>query len=266
MIYVIELMVKACVETIYLTGMIILIGLLLGLLRNNSLKNFQRRFGSRSLIVTGFIGVPVHELSHAIFALVFGHKINKIKLLQRPDENGVMGYVQHSYNQRSVYQQVGNFFIGIAPMFGGVISIIALMRIMIPKAYNSFINILVKDSSLTVLNKSTIAGIINSYIGLLKVIFSIKNFENPYFYIFLFAAICISAHISLSSADIRGASKGILIMFALIIILNIVGLTKYISVAGIIRYNIMLTGFLLVALIFSLITYAISKIFTLLIP
>jgi hypothetical protein len=258
MTFVIELLIRTCLETVYLTGMIILIGLLLGVLRNNSIRNFQRSFGSKALMVTGVIGVPIHELSHAIFALIFGHKIKKIKLLQKPDENGVMGYVQHSYNQSSIYQQIGNFFIGIAPIFGGIFSIIALMRLIIPKAYADFISILVKSLKVTVLNKSTIEAMINSYVGLLKVIFSLKNLENPYFYIFLFVAICISSHISLSSADIKGASRGLWVIFIILLILNILNLSKYILDINLIRYNILITGVLMVAIILATITYLIS--------
>ena len=154
-----------------------------------------------------------------------------------------MGYVQHSYNKRSIYQQIGNFFIGIAPIFGGIFSIIALMRFIIPQAYNRFINILVKSLHVTVLNKSTIEGIMNSYAGLIKVIFSLKNFENPYFYIFLFVAICISSHISLSSADIKGASRGLWVIFLILFILNALNLSKYILAIDLIKYNILITGF-----------------------
>lgn len=261
MTFIIELLIRTCIETAYLIGMIVLVGLLLGVLRNNSIRNFQRRFGSKALMITGFIGVPIHELSHAIVALLFGHKINKIKLLQKPDENGVMGYVQHSYNQGSVYQQVGNFFIGIAPIFGGIFSIIALMRYIIPQAYNGFINILVKSLHVTVLSKSTIEGIINSYSGLVKVIFSLKNFENPYFYIFLFISICISSHISLSSADIKGTSRGLWIIFLILFIVNTLNLSKYILAIDLIRYNILITGVLMIAVILSTITFLISFVF-----
>ncbi len=261
MIFVIELLIRTCIETVYLTGMIILVGLFLGLLRNNSIRNFQRGFGSKALMVTGLIGVPIHELSHAIIALLFGHKITKIKLLQKPDENGVMGYVQHSYNKRSIYQQMGNFFIGIAPIFGGVFSVIALMRFIIPQAYDRFISILVRSLHVTVLNKSAIEGIMNSYVGLLKVIFSLKNFENPYFYIFLFVAICISSHISLSSADIKGASRGLWVIFIILFILNALNLSKYILSLDLIKYNILITGFLIISVILSVITFLISLIF-----
>ena len=258
--FIIELLIKTCIETVYFVGIIVLVGLLLEVLRNKSIINFQRSFGSKAVMITGIIGVPIHELSHAIFALLFGHRITKIKLIQKPDENGVMGYVQHSYKQGSVYQQVGNFFIGTAPIFGGTFSIIALMRFIIPQAYNRFMNIMVESLHVTVLNKSTIQGIINSYSGLLKVIFSPKNFENPYFYVFLFIAICISSHISLSSADIKGAFTGLWVIFLILFILNAVNLSKYVLTIDLIRYNILITGVLMIAVILSTATFLISLI------
>ena len=260
MTFVTELLIRTCLETVYLIGVIVLGGLLLGVLRNNSIRNFQRVFGTKALMATGCIGVPIHELSHAVFALLFGHKIVDIKLFQKPDVNGVMGYVYHSYNQDSIYQQVGNFFIGIAPIFGGAFSIIALIKSIIPQAYNRFINILVKSLNVTALNKSTIEGIMNSYLGLIKVIFSLKNFENPYFYIFLFTAMCISSHISLSHADIKGASKGLLFIFLILFILNALNLSKYILAIDLIKYNILITGILIIALVLSTVTFLISLI------
>ena len=171
-----------------------------------------------------------------------------------------MGYVQHSFNPDSVYQQAGNFFIGIAPIFGGAFSIIAFMKLIIPQAYNSFINILVKSLHIIALNKITIEGIMNSYLGLIKVIFSLKNFENPYFYIFLFIIICISLHMSLSSADIKGASMGLLFIFIILFILNALNLSKYITTIDLIRYNIFIIGILIIAVFLSAITFLISSI------
>lgn len=262
MTFVIRLLARSFIETVYISGMVILVGLLLGVLRNSSIRNFQRSFGSKALMITGFIGVTIHELSHAFFAVLFGHRITKIKLLQKPDKNGVMGYVQHSYNQTSIYQQIGNFFIGIAPIFGGISSIIALMHFTIPQAYNKFIHILGESLNITTLNKDTMEGIINSYTELVKVIFSLKNFENPYFYLFLFISICISSHISLSYADIKGASKGLGVIFLIVVILNALNLSKYIFAVDLIKYNVLLTGFLIIAVILSTITFLLSLIFT----
>jgi hypothetical protein len=258
MLFLLDLLFRTCAETIYITGMIILLGLLLGILRTYSINNLSRSFGRTAVMVTGFIGVPVHELSHAVFAVLFGHKVTDIKLLQKPDENGVMGYVNHSYNKLSIYQQIGNFFIGTAPIFGGVISLIALMHFTIPQTYNQFTHMIIKNLYAEALNKSTLEGILSSYGGLIITIFSLRNFENPLFYIFLFVSICISSHISLSFADIKGASRGLGAIFLILLILNIFGLAKYIAAFEIVRYNILLTGVLIVAVFLSVITFLLS--------
>lgn len=259
------LLIKPLIETIYLTGMIILIGLLLGVLRNGALKNFMKSFGFKSVMITGFIGVPIHECSHALIAILFKHSITDMKLLQKPDASGTLGYVRHSYNPKSIYQQVGNFFIGIAPIFGGLISLILLMKFLLPASYAEFIKISTRNLSITSINTEVIKGITNSYYELIRTIFAKSNFDNPYFYLFLFLAICISSHISLSRADINGAFGGLVLIFLIIIILNMFGFTNFISVADIVKYNVVLTGFLLVALIFSMITYIISGVSALLI-
>ncbi|MBU3218401.1 metalloprotease family protein [Clostridium estertheticum] len=254
----IDLIIKTCLDTIYMTGMIILVGFILGFLRNHSIENFQRSFGWKAVAITAIIGVPIHELSHAILCLVFRHKISKLVLLQRKDENGVLGYVNHAYNPNSIYQQTGNFFIGIAPIFGGISAIIALMYTIIPKTYNQFISISMVNINITKINSVSLNGILNSYIDLIKIIFSVTNFSNPYFILFLFLAICISSHISLSSADIKGASKGLIVIFFIVLALNTFGFSKFVMAQGLLKYNIILIGFLIVSLIFSGITYLVS--------
>lgn len=253
------LSLQTIVETLYLTGMIILFGLILGILRKNSIKNFQRSFGIKSILITGFIGVPIHEISHAIFCLIFRHKITDIKLYQEPDEDGTMGYVNHSYNPNNAYQQIGNFFIGVAPIFGGIVSIIALMRLIIPNTYNGFVEVSIGNLQITTLNKNILNEVMVSYCYLVKTIFTFSNFKNPYFYIFLFIAICISSHISLSYADMNNCLNGLSVLLLFVFILNILGVSKYISIFQILKYNIVLTGFLIVALLFSVITFVISK-------
>ncbi|OAA91960.1 hypothetical protein [Clostridium ljungdahlii] len=260
--FLIQMLIRACIETVYLTGIIILVGMLLGIMRNYTIKNFARSFGMKSIMITGFIGVPVHEMSHAIFAAIFGHKITAVKLLQRPDENGVMGYVEHSYNQNSIYQQIGNFFIGTAPIFGGILSVVGLMHFMIPRAYDEFISILKVNSHVTVINKAAAVHIFSMYKVLVKTIFSTANFHNIYFYIFLFIAICICSHISLSYADIRGATGGLITIFLVLLILNVVGWTKYLSIENITKYNVLITAFLILAVLLSAITFLISLVLT----
>lgn len=88
------------------------------------------RFWGRNLFLYGFgwLGCSVHELSHAFFALIFGHKIAEVVLFE-PNSNGEsLGHVSHSYNKSSIYQKTGNFFIGISPLlFGGIILFLCVL-------------------------------------------------------------------------------------------------------------------------------------------
>ncbi|KMT22496.1 hypothetical protein [Clostridium cylindrosporum] len=255
-----ELLLKTFIETTSFTGAIILVGLILGYLRTQTIQNFQRSFGWKAIMITAVVGVPIHELSHTIFSLIFGHRINKIKLIQRPDENGTLGYVQHSYNPLSIYQQVGNFFIGVAPIFGGITALIIFMRQLVPTAYTKLIDILTKNLSINTLDTDVIRNITTSYWEFIKTFFSLSNLGNIYFILFLFLAICISSHISLSTADIKGAFKGLVIMYIFLLIVNALIGYNYILDISLLKYNIILIGFLIVSLIFSLITYLISLI------
>ena len=92
------------------------------------------RFWGRNLFLYGFgwLGCSVHELSHAFFALIFGHKISEIALFEPNSDGESLGHVSHSYNKNSIYQKTGNFFIGISPLlFGGIVlffSVLLLFR------------------------------------------------------------------------------------------------------------------------------------------
>lgn len=90
------------------------------------------RFWGRNLFLYGFgwLGCSVHELSHAFFAIIFGHKITEIELF-KPSSNGEsLGHVSHSYNKRSIYHKIGNFFIGISPLLsGGIVLFLSVFLI-----------------------------------------------------------------------------------------------------------------------------------------
>lgn len=51
-------------------------------------------------LLTGLIGIPIHELGHAYFCLIFGHKIKNIKLFSFSSFEYSLGYVNHSYNPK----------------------------------------------------------------------------------------------------------------------------------------------------------------------
>ena len=77
---------------------------------------FNNRLSRIVFKLTTIVSTPIHELSHAVACVVFGHKITGIKLLDLSFSNSTLGYVNHSWNTRSAYQSMGCFFIAIAPL------------------------------------------------------------------------------------------------------------------------------------------------------
>ena len=97
---------------------------------------------------------------------------------------------------------------------------------------------------------------------LLKSLFTIGNLLNPSFWLFLFIAICISAHIALSKPDIKGSIDGVVVMFIVLFLFNIIaGLFQYDSnqlIGQVMKYNMYLIAFSSVALLFSCLSTLVS--------
>jgi hypothetical protein len=74
----------------------------------------KRRFviGYIEAVVYNFICVPIHELSHLIFHIIFGHKVTDVKLFP---SGGDPGHVSFKYNKASVYQRMGCYVSAIGP-------------------------------------------------------------------------------------------------------------------------------------------------------
>jgi len=77
-------------------------------------------FGYKAIYFTGWIGTPVHELSHALVAILFGFKIISISLFKPEPGTGVLGYVEYQYNNKSLLHNVGCFWVGVAPLLGNI--------------------------------------------------------------------------------------------------------------------------------------------------
>jgi hypothetical protein len=255
-------MLLSFTEMVYLLGSLIAVGLLLGYLEKWSNTFLFRAFGYKAIMCTAWIGTPIHELGHAVMCILFGHKVRKIKLLQWRSEDGVLGYVAHEYNPRSVYQRVGNFFIGTAPIITGTISLILVMYFLIPDSYHLFKGDVNAQTATSIGFFDVIQTMGLSILSLFNNLFILKNFMNPLFYLFLYVSICISSRMALSKADVKGAANGLIVIFGLIVFVNLiasfVNMNTMDTIAMILKYNAYVLAFLSVALFFSLINLVIS--------
>lgn len=86
---------------------------------NYAKQKLVNNFGDKSQVMFGGLGVIVHELAHLVTALIFRHHIDDFKLLEprQYQYTGQLGSVEHSWNKNNWYESLGNFFIGLAPVF-----------------------------------------------------------------------------------------------------------------------------------------------------
>jgi len=170
-------------------------------LASNSLRqSLARLLGDNAYIYLTAPGVAIHELSHAFFCLVFGHKIREMKLFS-PADDGTLGYVSHSYDPKNFYQRTGNFFIGTGPVWGGIFVLYLFSRILLPE---------------TMLPFSGRIG--NDLTAFLDGIFSISSWTNWKFYLWLYIALTVGSHITLSKSDLKGAADGLLILCVIVML------------------------------------------------
>jgi hypothetical protein len=220
-----NVLVATLSQLLIFPGLLLLFGLVLYLLARMSRLTLAKSAGDRAgIYLTGWIGVPVHELGHAFFCLLFGHKINKISFFDPGAEKGTLGFVNHSYNSRNLFHQVGNFFIGIGPMIMGTVIIFLLMFFLLPSLQQQLAplqnNPLHFDGNagfypalFSVFSAAeATTGILTRYI-----------FDSDYrFWIFLYISICIASYMELSPSDLKGAAKGFLALVILVLVLNMI--------------------------------------------
>jgi hypothetical protein len=258
----INILLISFIEILYLLGVLIAVGLVLGVLERYSNTFLVRAFGWRGVLVTAWIGTPIHEIGHLIQCFIWGHRVSKVKFLQLNSPTGVLGYVQHHYNPNSIYQQVGNFFIGLGPIFSGIGSLIFGMYLLVPKSYETFKAYIHQHIILEKLDINVLTTIWGAVLAISKSLFTLHNLFNPLFWIFIVIAISISSHIALSKSDIQGSAKGLLMIFFVMVLFNIgagiLGFNTYRIIVKIAEYNAYVLAFSSIALLFSLITLVIS--------
>ncbi len=247
-------------ETFCVTGLLILIGIILGVLEGRANLYVQRVFGRKGIMLTAWIGTPVHEFGHLIMCYLFRHDVKEFKLLALRRKDGVLGYVQHGWDPKSLYQNIGNFFIGMGPIFSGTAALIMGMYLLLPGSFSSFADFLALEP--TRLDSEILVQIFVLTAELFGSIFSAENVGNLNFWIYFALAIGISSHMALSKEDLKGASRGLVTIFFFIFLVNVIALLLKTDLSGIflnvLALNIYLLAFSMVSIAFSLIRLFLS--------
>jgi hypothetical protein len=258
----IHTIILSFLELVYLLGVLIAAGFILGLIEKLSNRYLIQAFGPRGVLLTAWIGTPIHEIGHLLMCFIWGHRVTRVRLLQLNRSDGILGYVEHQYNPNSIYHQVGNFFIGMGPLFSGIGSLILGMYWFVP---NTFLNLTLQihqHIGMEKINYSVLKTLGKAVISIIESLFAIQNLFSPTFWIFIIAAFSISSHIALSKADIEGSAKGLVMIFSLLVLFNIIAeilnIDSYKLIVRIAEYNTYVLVFSSIAIIFSIVTLMIS--------
>ncbi len=207
----IDVIICMLLQIVFTIGIILIFGTLISLCN----KAFYSQLGKRAKLVcyaTGFLGTPVHELSHALFCIIFGHKIVDVKLFSLDPDDGNLGYVKHSYNKKNIYQTAGNFFIGIAPIIGITAVMYLLSMWLMPAFTEKITNVAISGEY------SDVASLWEIFKDIMLTF--VSQFTTYQWWIFLLISIPLALHMTLSKADIKGATTGIIATLIALAIVN----------------------------------------------
>ncbi len=203
-------------------------GLVLAALMH-SLSGFVERRTSRVLggaayLLFGWLGTAVHETGHALFCLLFGHRITGIKLFDFAPRDGTRGHVRHTFDPANPWQQVGNFFIGIAPiLFGTLVIVLAARWLLGAEAFGRMTEPLPPGGAVRTpgdwlaLARHVVAGAGAA----LAALGDPQRLLAWRTWVFLYLTIAVGGSISLSSADLKGALAGFGTLVFLVLIANL---------------------------------------------
>ncbi|MCD8307530.1 MAG: metalloprotease family protein [Clostridia bacterium] len=208
-----DVFLSLLLQIVFTVGIIVIFGLLISLCNRAFYSNFKRH-GITVCYITGFIGTPVHELSHALFCLIFGHRIVEMKLFQVSSSDGTLGYVTHTYNKRNIYQNIGNFFIGIAP----ILVIAAIMFVIAYFLLPSFTDTL--HTLPATIEEVQFVPLVKNIWEIIKSFFSLIGTWQ--WWVFLIIGLFLCLHMTLSTEDIKGAWSGFITLVILLLVVDLI--------------------------------------------
>lgn len=210
-----EILTNLAIQLLLTVGILVAFGLLIALSRRLFCR-ITGRAGPRILLATGIVGTPVHELSHAVMCLLFGHRITEMRLFSFSGD-GALGYVSHSYDPHNLYHRIGCFFIGIAPILGGSAVLLLLLSLLVPQGFSEVSALLLSPRG-----EGVLADYFSRFFGVLAAVLSPRHANEIGWWIFLLLALMIAGHMEISAADIRSGTEGFWFLAVLLLSLDTV--------------------------------------------
>ena len=201
------------VQIVFAFGFVILCGMVISFCN----KCFYDACGDAAfgiVRVTGLIGTPVHELSHALMCVLFGHTITKMKLVNADRRSKTLGYVEHTYYKTNLYHQIGNYFIGISPILAGGAVVLLFVWIFMPD--------MLSDITGQISGVLGLESVPRLLVDMWRVLFHRSNFANIRYWIALLLSLTVVLHMEISRSDIKSGLRGFGVLAAMFLIADLI--------------------------------------------
>lgn len=195
-------------------GLFFVLGFIHSIIYKLTIKYFSRVFGWTGIIVTGVIGTPIHEISHWLMAKIFRHQVHSVSLFSPDRNSGKLGHVEHSYDRRSSYQSMGNFFIGSSPIIFCSAALIVLLYFFFPNPTAIITPLITLPHS--------IQEFLYAWSTSFGTAWAQIEFNNWKFWVFFFLSLSIALHMAPSSYDQKTMWKGFFHISLLMLVINII--------------------------------------------
>lgn len=250
---------------------VFIFGLLIHLISQLTFKSLGNAFGPKGTYLVAWLGTPIHELGHALFCLIFLHKIEQIHFFKPDEATGTLGYVYHTWSKKNPWHVIGNFFIGVGPVVLGCAVLFGLFYFLIPDSGSVWNTIITNVSNIE--KGSPLASYLtvfrDSALSIIQLIFTWSNLALWQFWVFLYLSICVASNVRLSWLDIKGSLSGLGCVILPFLILNLILLLTGRTTDSVFPYTASVLGavysLLILALIMVLIgfilIYLLSSIF-----
>jgi len=165
---------------------------------------------------------------------VFRHRVDDVAFFEPDRKSGRLGYVRHSFHQGNWFEEMGNLFIGIAPLIGGSLVLLTLLFVFYPDAANAVwaATSISENDPMTIGDAQAITGngvndlptngFSSSLAGvwqelwlrthaMVSRLLTLADWAGPRWWIFLYLVLCVGSHMAPSKSDYQGSLKGALI-------------------------------------------------------
>jgi hypothetical protein len=173
-------------------------------------RRLSHHYGWKSVLVTGWLGTSVHELSHMLACKLFGLRIVDYKLYQPDTRTGTLGYVYYVQDGKGIWKAISRLAVATAPLFvGTTLTTCGLLLLAARPVTGGWAG---SSSSLPAEVPSLFLAIgADSLLGL-RGLARVEQLTNPWFWAWSYLALSVGLHMAPSRADMRNTAAGFLLI------------------------------------------------------